>query len=116
MLWSGYVKRGHTYLPETRNALAILGAQIAAARRELGWTAAELAERVGVSAPLISRIENGRPTSQIGTVFEAAILCGVPLFGEDRADLGAVARSERNRLALLPARVHHRPTVIDNAF
>ncbi|MCU4187183.1 helix-turn-helix transcriptional regulator [Acidiferrimicrobium sp. IK] len=110
------MKREHTYLPETLDALAALGAQIAAARRELGWTAAELAERVGVSAPLISRIENGRPTSQIGTVFEAAVLCGVALFGGDRAELASVARSERNRLALLPARVHHRPTVIVNDF
>ena len=110
------MKVEHPYLPETRSALVVLGAQIATARRELGWTAAELAERVGVSAPLISRIENGRPTCQIGTVFEAAILCGVPLFGADRSELASMARNERNHLALLPARVHHRPTVIDNDF
>jgi transcriptional regulator with XRE-family HTH domain len=110
------VKRVHSYLPQTLDALAVLGAQIATARRELGWTAAELAERVGASAPLISRIENGRPTSQIGTVFEAAVLCGVPLFGLDKADLGPLARTERERLALLPARVHHRPTLIANDF
>jgi len=110
------MKRRLSYLPATLDALAILGAQIAAARRELGWTAAELAERVGVTAPLISRIENGRPTTQIGTVFEAAVLCGVPLFGKDSTELGATARGERNRLALLPTRVRKPPLIIDNDF
>jgi transcriptional regulator with XRE-family HTH domain len=110
------MKRTRQYLPATLDAVAALGAQIAAARRELGWTAAELAERVGVSAPLISRIENGRPTAQIGTVIEAAVICGLPLFGADAAGLSAIATGERRRLALLPERVREHPVVIDNAF
>lgn len=110
------MKRAHSYLPATLEALTILGAQIAAARRELGWTAAELAERVGVSPPLISRIENGKPTTQIGAVFDAAVLCGVELFGDDATQLSSLARNERNRLALLPSRVRRRPVVINNDF
>lgn len=110
------MKRTHTYLPATTDAVAVLGAQIAAARRELGWTAEELAARVGVSAPLISRIENGKPTTQIGAAFEAAIICGVPLFGEDAAGLAASARRQRDRVALLPSRVRTRPVRIANDF
>ncbi len=103
-------------LPATQDALTILGAQIAAARRELGWTAAELAERVGVSAPLISRIENGHPTTQIGTVFDAAVLCGVPLFSPDPTTLSRLAEAERTKLALLPRRVRARRVELDDDF
>lgn len=103
-------------LPATRDALTVLGSQIAAARRELGWTAAELAERVGVSAPLISRIENGFPTTQIGAVFDAAVLCGVPLFSADPAGLNRLAKAERNRVALLPSRVRHKPLELSDDF
>lgn len=110
------VKRTHTYLPATLDALGVLGAQIAAARRELGWTAEDLAGRLGVSAPLVSRIENGKPTTQIGTAFEAAVICGVPLFGDGTAGLAAVARRERDRVALLPSRVRRRPVQIANDF
>ncbi len=110
------VKRTRTYLPITMDALALLGAQIAAARRELGWTATELAERVGVSAPVISRVENGRPTTQIGTVFEAAAICGVPLFTSDRSELHHLARAEQQRVALLPTRVRTTPVSIDDDF
>lgn len=94
-----------THLPATRDALTVLGAQVAAARRDLGWTAAELAERLGVSAPLVSRIENGRPTVAVGTVFDAAVLCGVSLFTPDPAELSRLATAERSRLTLLPKRV-----------
>lgn len=99
-----------SHLPATRDALAVLGCQIAAARRDLGWTASELAERLGVSAPLVSRIETGHPTVQIGTALDAAVLCGVPLFTPDPAELSRLAATERSRLALLPSRVR-RPKV-----
>lgn len=105
------MRRSRSYLPATLDALSVLGSQIAVARRELGWTSAELAQRVGVSAPVISRLENGHPTTQIGTVFEAAVLCGVRLFGLDPSDLGRLASEERNRKALLPSRV--RPTRVE---
>lgn len=103
-------------LPATRDALAVLGAQIAAARRELGWTAAELAERLGISPPLVSRIESGNPSVQVGTMFDAAVLCGVPLFAADPADLSRLADAERNRLALLPRRVRHQRVDLSDDF
>ncbi len=109
-------KRTRSHLPATKAAVTALGAQIAAARRGLGWSAAELAQRVGVGAAVISHIENGRPTVAIGTVFEAAVLCGVPLFGVDRDDLGRVAEVTRARLALLPASVRSPRAEIDDDF
>lgn len=43
------MKRMHAYMPATLHALTVLGSQIASRRRELRWTAAELADRLGVS-------------------------------------------------------------------
>ncbi|MGA8257021.1 MAG: helix-turn-helix transcriptional regulator [Nocardioides sp.] len=109
-------KRTRTTLPATQDALAVLGTQIAVARRELGWTASELAQRVGVSAPLISRIENGHPTTQVGTVFDAAVLCGVPLFAPDTATLSRLAANARTQLALIPSRVRRERVELTDDF
>lgn len=109
-------RQARSTLPATRDALAALGAQVAAARRELGWTAAELAERLGVSAPLVSRIESGNPSVQVGTMFDAAVLCGVPLFAADPAELSRLAVAERNRAALLPRRVRQQRVELSDDF
>ena len=99
----------HAHLPETLDALRALGAQVAAGRRRLGWTAAELGERIGASKALVSRIEKGAPGVSIGTALEAAVVCGVPLFGAtDPGAMRHVADDLDARLALLPARVRHR--------
>ncbi|MDQ1294233.1 MAG: hypothetical protein QG608_2116 [Actinomycetota bacterium] len=110
------MKRVRSYLPTTTHALCVLGSQIASSRRELGWTAADLAERLGVNVQLIGKIERGSPSTTIGIVFEAAILCGVPLFGTDPSDLTDLAARERTRLALLPARVHRKKVQVSDNF
>ena len=110
------MKRTRSYLPATEHALTLLGSQIAGARRELGWTAALLAERLGVNAALVGRIEKGAPGTAIGTVFEAAILCGLPLFNADPADLVDLADRQRDRLAVLPARIHSKKLEVDDDF
>jgi transcriptional regulator with XRE-family HTH domain len=110
------VKKTRSYLPTTQHALNVLGSQIAIARRELGWTAAELAERLGVNAQLVARIEKGAPGTAIGTVFEAAVLTGVPLYGVDPADLEDLADRQRARLALLPARTRARHAEVSDDF
>ncbi len=99
------MKRERQYLPATEHALTALGAQVATARREAGWTVADLAERLGVGRNIITRIEKGAPGTAVGTVLEAAVVCGVQLFGVETDELGRVAETARNRLALLPARV-----------
>ena len=84
-------KRRVVALSATREALGVLGTQIRAARHDRGWTAAELAERIGVSQSTVLAIENG-----------------APLFGtEDRAELARMRRAGEERLALLNSRVYH---------
>jgi transcriptional regulator with XRE-family HTH domain len=104
------------HLPATQAALSALSAQIATARRELGWTQAELATRLGVTKATLSRIESGAPGTAIGLVFDAAAICGVRLFGVDASDLARVAEVERARLALLPARVRKTLPEVDDDF
>lgn len=90
-----------------RDALGVLGTQIRLARHERGWTAAEFAQRIGVSPPTVLAIESGAPGTAIGTVLTAASLVGVPLFGvEDPAELARMRRRGEERLALIPTRVH----------
>jgi transcriptional regulator with XRE-family HTH domain len=103
-------------MPTTRAAVALLGSQIAAARKERGWTAADLAERVGVQPQTIGRLERGEPTVALGVAFEAAVIVGVPLFTTDERELHSLAAAARQRLALLPARVTRPLVVVDDNF
>jgi len=86
---------------------AVLGQQIKAARFARKWTAAELAARIGVDRRTVAAIEAGGTAVSIGNVFNAADILGVHLFGaEDKAELARLRREGRDRLALLPTRVH----------
>lgn len=88
--------------PKARDAARVLGAQIAAGRRRRRWTAARLAEQVNVSLPTLRKIERGDPTVAMGTVLDAAVAVGVPLFG---SDIDRLADHIEDRVALLPDRV-----------
>lgn len=88
--------------PKTRHAVRILGAQISAARTRRRWTAARLAEQINVSPPTLRKIERGDPSVAIGSVLDAAVAVGVPLFG---SDLDRLAEHIEDRIALLPGRV-----------
>lgn len=97
----------------TRDAASMLGALIAARRRERSMTLEDLAQRVGVSRTTMHKIERGDPGVRLGSAFEAATIVGVPLFSPDPTtrDLARAAISER--LAVLPERVR-RPTIDDD--
>ena len=95
-------RRPHSYSPWTRDAIGVLGRQIAAERRVREWTQAELAERAGISTKTLIGIEKGATGAAIGTVFEVAALVGIPLVG---AMEPAARQLIDNRLALLPTRV-----------
>ncbi|MCA5894502.1 helix-turn-helix domain-containing protein [Isoptericola sp. NEAU-Y5] len=110
------MKRHRSYLPQTHAALRALGGEIAIARRELGWSAAELADRLGSSPGLVGRIERGEPGTAVGTVLEAAVLCGVPLFGVEARELGSVASRVIDKLALLPQRVRRHDIEVPDDF
>src|SRR5260370_22742794 len=99
------MRRAHAYLPQTTDAVVVLGLEIEAARRRRRMSAEELAERSGISPATLRRVERGDPTVAIGIVFEAAGLVGIELFGVNPADLPALVRRNQDRLALLPARL-----------
>lgn len=108
------MKRVRPYSPLTIEAGRLLGSHIATARRERRWTAAELAERVGVSRPTIHKIERGDLTVAIGAAFEAATILGVPLFGDDPTRRRLEAARLDDRLAVLPRTVRRPARVRDD--
>ncbi|MGH8888922.1 MAG: helix-turn-helix domain-containing protein [Acidothermaceae bacterium] len=110
------VRVARQHLPAAGLAVEALGAMIAAGRRRRGWTATELAERLGTSAPTLRRIERGDPSVAIGICFDAAVLCGIDLFSSPPEQLDRVAREARLHKALLPARVRSSPVTLDDDF
>ena len=107
--------RARTYSPQTRDAVRLLGLEIARTRRARRWTIPDLAERAGVSAVTVRSAEKGAVTVAIGTVFEIASILGIDLFGAPSELPHLVARS-RERLTLLPARVRESSVPVDDDF
>lgn len=97
--------RARAHTPQARDAARALGLQVAQARRERRWTAAELAERAHISPVTLRKVERGDPTVALGTALEVATLVGVRLFGADPSELAELVARGRDRLALLPDRV-----------
>jgi len=98
-------RRTYTYLPQTTEAVQVLGLQIAAARRRRHRTATDLSERARIDAKTLRKIERGDPTVAIGTVFEVAGLVGVNLFDTEPHQLSDLRARLTDQLALLPRRV-----------
>ena len=96
-----------------KDALGVLGNQIKLGRYARRWSAAEFAARLGVDPRTVYALEAGSPTVSIGTVFNAAVLVGVDLFGLTGPDLVRARRAGEETLALLPEKVR-RPEVKDN--
>lgn len=112
-------KRTVVPLRATTDALSTLGAQIRLARHARRWTAADLATKIGVSERTVLALESGAPGTSIGTVFNAAVMAGVPLFGtDDRAELARMRYTGEQQLALIKSRVYHprRPDTDDDFF
>jgi transcriptional regulator with XRE-family HTH domain len=89
----------------SEDALQVLGNQIRLARQAQGWTQADTAARLGVNRRTVMGIEAGSSGAAIGTVFNAAFLVGVDLFGLTGPDLARARRQGEETLALLPAKV-----------
>lgn len=101
----------------TKEALKVLGGLIQEYRKKKKMTAKELASRAGISARLLKRIEEGSPVSDIGTVFEVAYLCGLPLFGvTSRFDMGLIKKELDQRLMLMPDRIRRRASEVKDDF
>ena len=105
-----------TYSRYGREAVSVLGQLIRINRIERKLSVAQLAERVGVSRDMMQRIEQGDPRCGIGRVFEAATICGVPLFEEDRSRLTMRLAEQDAKLRLLPKSVRAKKVVVKDDF
>lgn len=93
-------------MPLASEATRLLGAQIRLGRHRKRWSAAELADRAGVSQRTVLSIESGNAAPSIGNVLNLAALVGVELFNySDPLDIALARIRLEDRLALLPARV-----------
>lgn len=102
--------------PYSREATRLLGQLVRRARIERRLTAAQLAERAGLSRGLLQRIERGDPGCAIGAVFEAAAIVGVRLFDADQATLDRAVAANAATLALLPKAVRANRTEVKDDF
>lgn len=76
----------------------------------------ELAERLGVSRSTVVAIEQGSPTVALGTVFEAAVIVGIPLVAEDKKELDELASSIAAIARVLPKRGRAKTRAVDDDF
>ena len=79
-------------------------------------TQTDLAKRAGIGRNLLSRIENGEPSCEIGVVFEVAFLLGIPLFSESDSDRSRLQANLLKQDSLLPERQRKTKVVINDDF
>lgn len=104
------------YSSYCRDAVALLGGMVRAARKERKMTAQEVADRAGISRGLLQRIESGNPKCEIGVVFEVATIVGVRLFDADENTLARHLNQTREKLALLPKSIRRKRGVVRDDF
>ncbi len=105
-----------TYSRYSRDASALLGGLVRAARKERKLTMQEVADRAGISRGLLQRIEKGDLKCEIGAVFEVATIVGVKLFDADDSTLRKHLRQTEDKLALLPKSVRKKSRVVRDDF
>lgn len=110
------MKRTKQNSPYVQEAAQLLGEHVRAARRARGWSQQDLADRAGVTAPTLRKVENGDLGVALGTAFEVAALTGVPLFYQDRERLSMDLDRTQARSALLPKRVRTRRGQVHDDF
>lgn len=106
----------HALSRYSQDALLLLGQLIREARVGSALTAANLAERAGISRSLLQRIEKGDPGCAIGSVFEVAAVVGLPLFDSGERALAARLAHAKAVQALLPKAVRPRGLAVKDDF
>jgi transcriptional regulator with XRE-family HTH domain len=99
-----------------REAITLLGQLIKGNRIKRKLGVEELATRVGISRDMLYRIERGDPRCNIGAVFEAATIVGVPLFEEEPGRLSSRIREQSEFLKLLPKAVRKSDAIVNDDF
>ncbi len=105
-----------TYSRATQEALVLMGEQIKLARKQRKMSEAELAERIGIARSTLPMIEKGSAKAEIGLVFEAAHLVGVPLFVSEPSALAVQIARVEDKLALLPQSIRRPRTEVRDDF
>lgn len=109
-------QHSRTYSRMTREALTMIGSLICLARKQRKMSAADLAARVGIARSTLQLIEKGHPKVEIGLVFEAATLVGVPLFVDEPLRLAPEIARVADKLALLPQSVRRPRSEVNDDF
>lgn len=93
--------------------LRTLGAAIRSARQQRGWTQSGLAQRAGLSAAAVMKIEAGWAGARIGQVLALCSVLGIPM---DPAQHASTAVQARHLLALAGQRKRVRRPQLDPAL
>ena len=109
-------KHPRTYSRITREALTLIGGLVRQARKQRKMSEADLSARVGIARSTLQLIEKGHPKVEIGLVFEAATLVGVPLFVDEPSRLASEISRVNDRLALLPQSIRRPRTEVKDDF
>jgi transcriptional regulator with XRE-family HTH domain len=105
-----------TYSHATQDALTLMGRQIRLARKQRKMSEANLAARIGIARSTLQLIQKGSPKAEIGLVFEAAHLVGIPLFGLDASAVPAQIDRIGDKLALLRHSIRQPRTAVKDDF
>jgi transcriptional regulator with XRE-family HTH domain len=97
-------------------ALELLAQMIRVGRIDRKMSAQEVANRAGISRPLLRRIENADPSCGIGSVFEVAAIAGVSLFGGEPDRIQTQRSVLTEKLSLLPQRARKPRRIIRDDF
>jgi len=109
-------KPPRTYSRLTIEAVLLLGKQVKVARKSRRMSESELASRAGIARSTLQKIEQGNPTINIGLVFEAATLVGVPLFVPDAETLAPKFDHLNDILALMPKQIRKKRREVKDDF
>jgi transcriptional regulator with XRE-family HTH domain len=101
---------------QTSIALQTLGEMLRVGRAARGISQRDLAQRLNVSRYTVMAMEKGSPAVAIGTVFEAAMIVGIPLLADDGQALHTVSQRVAQFSALLPTRVRTHQGHFDDNF
>lgn len=109
-------KNKRVYSHYAQDATTLLGLLIQSARKEKKMTAAELAERAGISRSTLHKIEHGNLTCEVGIVFEVAAIAGILLFEMNPIGMSLEKERMQSKQHLLPKRIHKISENFDDNF
>ena len=105
-----------TYSRQNLETIELLAQMIRVGRMERKMSTQEMADRAGISRPLLRRIENADPSCSIGAVFEVAVIAGIPLFEAEPNRLQTQRAALTEKLTLLPRRTRKPKRKIHDDF